>query len=511
MEAIYTKSVERWGVFEISCPGRKEGNPFTDYTIEADFASRNEKKTVRGFYDGDGCYRVRFMPSFEGEYHFTVHGSFSDEITEGVFTAGTPGEHNHGPVRVTDRFHFAYEDGTPHFSFGTTCYVWTFQSDDRIAQTLKTLKEGPFNKIRFCIFPKHYDYNLCEPRSYPYEGTPMDSSVLTRENFQQYTGRTEGNHWDFTCFNPAHFQHLDQMIQALQDMGIEADLIVMHPYDRWGFSSMTREQDELYWRYVIARFAAYRNVWWSLANEYDLLFQKTTEDWEFYASLLCEEDPYGHLRSIHNCIAFYDHTRPWITHASIQRQDYYRTTEYVDEWRTRYGKPVVCDEIAYEGNIQHGWGNISGPELTRRFWEAVLRGGYAGHGETYMSDDDILWWSHGGILHGDSPARIGFLRKIVEELPCGLRRIPSSFDDVCAGLDKPQYMFTEKQPYRLYYYGFARPSFKDFDLDGDVKYRVDVIDTWNMTIEEVGVFSGKFRISLPGREYMAIRMRIAED
>lgn len=49
-------------------------------------------------------------------------------------------------------------------------------------------------------------------------------------------------------------------------MGIEADLIVMHPYDRWGFAQMTKEQDALYWKYVLARFSAYRNMWWSLGK-----------------------------------------------------------------------------------------------------------------------------------------------------------------------------------------------------------------------------------------------------
>ena len=44
--------------------------------------------------------------------------------------------------------------------------------------------------------------------------------------------------------------------------------------------------------------------------------------------------------------------------------------------------PIVLDEIAYEGNIQHGWGNIPGEELIRRFWEGALRGGYPGHGDS---------------------------------------------------------------------------------------------------------------------------------
>ena len=160
----------------------------------------------------------------------------------------------------------------------------------------------------------------------------MDSSVLTRDNFFQYTGKTEGNHFDFSRPNPEHFRHIEQCILALQKQGIEADLIVMHPYDRWGFSRMPREADELYWRYVLARFAAYRNVWWAAANEYDLMDAKTEEDWEFYGSLMTRLDPYHHLRSIHQCMKMYDHTRPWITHCSIQRQDLYRTAENTDEW-----------------------------------------------------------------------------------------------------------------------------------------------------------------------------------
>ena len=135
----FTESVEKWGTFEAEMPGKKEGNPFTDYAIQGTFKGKEETKTVDGFYDGDGIYRVRFMPSFEGEYAFEIKGSF------------------------------------------------------------------------------------------------------------------------------------------------------------------------------------------------------------------------------------YDYTRPWITHCSIQRQDLYKTSELVNEWRVRYKKPIILDEIAYEGNIQHGWGNISGKEMTRRF------------------------------------------------------------------------------------------------------------------------------------------------
>lgn len=505
-----TNQVQRWGIFEIALEGNRGGNPFTDYTIQGEFCGKNEHKTVEGFYDGDGVYKVRFMPSFEGTYTFQISGTYAqDPECHGTFEVTPAEEGNHGPVRVANQYHFAYEDGTPYYSIGTTCYVWALQTEELQEQTLETLKNSAFNKIRFCIFPKHYDYNLNEPYSYPYEGTPIDSSVLTRDNFMAYNGCPKGNDWDYTRFHPEHFAHLEKRIQDLMELGIEADLIVMHPYDRWGFSMMSKEEDDLYWNYVVARFSAYRNVWWSLANEYDLMPQKSLEDWERYASILCEKDVYGHLRSIHNCHKMYDFTRPWITHCSIQRTDPYLSGERVTEWRERYQKPVVLDEIVYEGNIELNWGNIPGEEMNRRFWEAAVRGGYPGHGETYLSKDHLLWWSHGGVLKGSSPKRFAFLLQILKETPGpGLVQMHPSAkvhmatrEDLCATVDS-----LLPVPYYLYYYGFRCPAFKEYYFDDEKEYEVEVLDTWDMTITKCGTFRGKFQVPLPGKQFIAVRI-----
>lgn len=495
----YTDTVEKWGVFELSCPGRTEGNPFTDNRITATFKSAHEQKTVDGFYDGEGVYRVRFMPSYEEAYRFTVSWNFSEESYSGSFSVTRPSVGNHGPVQVHNTFHFAYADGTVYYPIGTTCYVWELQSDELIAQTIESLRNSPFNKIRFCVFPKSYCYNSREPRSYPYEGTPVSASLVNEDNVWDFGPDSEGNRWDFSRFNPAHFQHIEDCIRRLQEIGIEADIILFHPYDRWGFSTMTAEQNELYLRYVAARFSAYRNVWWSFANEYDFIKSKTTGDWERFAQILLECDPYRHLRSIHNGVQFYDHTRPWVTHCSIQR-----SPEGTLDWRTTYQKPVVIDEMQYEGNIQFGWGNISARELIRRFWEALCRGGYGGHGETYVGEN--LWWSHGGVLKGESPARIAFLRRILEEAPeGGLKPKAMEWDEICAVPEEEEQEV--RTGYHLFYYGIHRPAFRWYHLDDENLYSAEVIDTWNMTIEKAGTFSGRFRIELPEREYMAVRIK----
>lgn len=494
--------VQKWGVYEVTLHGTSEGNPFVEQSVEGTFTGTNECVTVSGFYDGDGVYKIRFMPSFEGQYHYQLSATFSDDCFEGDFTVTQPAAGNHGPVHARG-FHFEYADGLPYYPVGTTAYVWHLQNQTTQQQTLEELRKGYFNKIRFCVMPKHYLYNLHEPSSYPYEGTAAPFQTNFTGNFYMLMSVQPGNHFDFERFNPDHFRHLEQCVQTLADMGIEADIIMMHAYDRWGFSQMTASQDALYFRYLLARLSAHRNVWWSIANEYDLLRAKTIPDWERLAGIVLEHDPYHHLRSIHNCFAMYDYTRPWITHCSIQRQDVYKCAEYTDEYRTRYSKPVVLDEIAYEGDIDQGWGNISAEELVRRFWESAMRGGYATHGETFDRPDGVLWWSHGGTLHGDSPARIRFLHEILAQTPgTGLRHMQMAWDEVAATAET-----LGDSGYYLYYYGFNRPCKRTFTLSEDTQYTVEVIDTWAMTLTDAGLHQGSFTIELPRKPYMAIRIQ----
>lgn len=345
-----------------------------------------------------------------------------------------------------------------------------------------------FNKIRMCIFPKYYTFNTENPDMYAFEGE-------------------EGN-FDFTKFNPKFWDHLEKRITQLDDLGIEADIILLHPYDKWGFSKMGRETDVFYLKYAVDRLSHFKNVWWSMANEFDLMPWKTTEDWELYARVVMGHDPYGHLRSIHNCITMYDHTKPWITHVSVQRVDVYKTAEMVTDWREQYKKPIVVDECAYEGNMNFGWGNITGEEMTRRFWEGCIRGGYLSHGETYVDQGPQIWWAHGGKLYGTSPERLRFLKDIMAEVPDGAAPVKLTPENNEEYWDCP--CLRKGDEYMLYYFGFFRPAFRTYSLPEGKSYRIERIDTWNMTIEELpGTYTGDIRIEMPARQYMAIRMHRA--
>jgi hypothetical protein len=504
-----TSYVEKWGLFEIELAGSDEGNPFAEVDLSAKFICGHTVIEPRGFYDGNGIYKIRCMPTQVGEWMYTTHSNRAElDGQTGTFTCVEPSGSNHGPVYVHNQYHFAYADGTPYWPFGTTCYAWVHQGDALEEQTLQTLAEKPFNKMRMCVFPKHYPFNHNEPVYHLFERDAEENSDLTR-------------------FNPDFFHHFEKRLSQLLELGIEADIILWHPYDRWGYSEMDEAIDYHYLRYIIARFSAFRHIWWSLANEYDFLLNvKPVERWDNFFHILQTEDPYQHLRSIHNGDpnANYDHTKPGITHVSIQNWDVKR----IKEWRHAYGKPIVNDELEYEGNIPFYWGNISAEEMVHRFWIMTTNGGYAGHGETYMHPDDVLWWSKGGLLHGDSWQGIAFLKTIMADIPPkGLTPIADIEDNGLFYHRSTRWYWTRisggmADDYYLIYLGEHQIAIMPF-WSNDDQYEVEIIDTREMTIKPIAMkpfdkatmtqhaYDGtplpSFYIELPSKPYLVVRIK----
>src|SRR5581483_853597 len=258
---------EQWGLFEISLKGPSTGNPFRDVTLSAQFTHEHRIVEVKGFYDGDGSFRIRFMPDTPGAWTYKTTSSAAElNGHTGRFTCTPPKPGNHGPVTTAHQFHFEHADGTPYFPFGTTTYAFFFTSDENAANSLAGMTAN-FNKTRACVLPKPLGsgpLHGLESLPFPTNGTP------------DATGKAN----DYTRFNPAYFQRLERRLLQLQAAGIEADCILFHPYDAWGYKAMPDDVDDFYLRYVIARLAAFRNVWWSIANEYDLVRAKTMSDWD---------------------------------------------------------------------------------------------------------------------------------------------------------------------------------------------------------------------------------------
>ena len=284
--------------------------------------------------------------------------------------------------------------------------------------------------------------------------------------------------------------------------------------------------------YCIARLAAFRNLWWSLANEYEMVIKKERTDWDALGERIRETDPYGHLISIHNIMQVYP-KRDWMTHCSIQSGDINR----VPYWKKKYGLPILIDECGYEGDLEFEWGNLLAFDMADRFWCTVTRGGYCTHGETFHRADEVLWWSKGGRLYGESEPRIRFLKKLLYELPGtgradalsdpqnpneerkdgqapdekGLRYLKlvrESPEEEKYGMygDRPKKLSADG--WQLLYFGRSCPCRAHVSLPEGETYGAELIDIWEMTRTPLAdTFSGRALLPLPGRPGIAVLLR----
>jgi hypothetical protein len=458
----WSPHVEQWGVEEIVLSSRHTyANPFADVTLQGEFRSGDTTVKIDGFYDGDGVWKVRMMPDRRGSWTFkTVSNDPALNGITGQFTADLPSQGNHGPVHPAKTYHFDYADGTPYFLLGTTSYNWLNRDAALQERTLASLSQTGFTKLRFGLFPKWYKFNRVDPPVFPYVRKPDGTFDLER-------------------FDPSFFANVEKRIGALDAIGVQADIILFHPYDKWGFAKMDQAHDEAWLRYVVARLAAYRNVWWTMANEYDLM---TPRDWDRLGSFVHASDPFGHPIGIHNFATWFDPRKPWIDHVIVQDGSP-ATARSAAIARRRYGKPVVVDEYGYEGNNAESWGELTARDEVSRHWEITMAGGYASHGETYVHPDGILWWAAGGDLVGESPARLAFLKTVMTSLP---------FQDMVPAPELVVNGTALAKPGQAYLFRFAWDPTKLFQgrtqirLAGADLFKVELIDPWEMKIYPIG-------------------------
>ena len=127
------------------------------------------------------------------------------------------------------------------------------------------------------------------------------------------------------------------------------------------------------------------------------------------------------------------------------------------------------------------------------------------------------------MLKGRSPARLAFLKQVLADVPAeGLEPVDKWPSADSAG---------RAPDYYLIYFGKATPTNWVFQLPkpaanklpkaaGDLKFKAEILDTWNMTVTSVaGVFTLKPKgnytsadenqqsINLPGKPYQAIRIK----
>jgi len=344
---------------------------------------------AEGFYDGDGTCKVRIAPYAEGVWTLTTRST--DPALDGrtvTFRCVPQTNPNvHGGLRVDpERPHyFLWEDGSRYFLCGYECdWLWALDMDNPKLPTLvpflDKLAAHGFNQILLNAYAHDCDWRRGRTGNDDYGPPPMFAWQGTNE------------HPDHSRFNLAFWRHYDLMMEALYRRGIVAHVMIKVYNKMVNWPAKGSSLDDLYFRWVVARYAAFSNVVWSFSkesnNEPDLAYK--IERCRFVR----RHDPYRRLITTHDDEAVYNSGA--YNDVLDFHSDQHHSNWRVETLRKRRENawPVVNVEFGYE----HGPGGVKDwtyavvqppKELCRRAWEICTAGGYVVYYYTYTAWDVI--------------------------------------------------------------------------------------------------------------------------
>ncbi|HUT94841.1 MAG TPA: DUF4038 domain-containing protein [Thermoguttaceae bacterium] len=390
-------------------------NPFTDAVVAGEFRCEDgEPVKVDGFCDSlDGrVFRIRFMPVKPGLHRYSVTYRQGDFETKhgGTFTAR---DANHrGLVRVDPEYpwHFLWAGTGEHYFWnGTTTYFLMGWDDQTIRESLDRLHRLKVNRVRVVIMGRVKDGQAWMENAYPTDKFTflLNPWVAARPESVEDPG------FDVTRLNVAHWQKYDRLLRHARELDMVVSVIFYvdgrRPgVDPFGKSGMGGEDEQRYYRYAVARCAAFSNVMWDVTNEYHLF---RDEAWvNKMGGLIRGWDPYGHLASVHGHGEFPFRTSSWADFAMHQKWDEgggYAFIRACREKQEQTGRimPQINEEYGYEDHYPRWGGARKWPARTadnrrRLAWEMVMAGGYQTTGE--RADTGTGWGpdTGGGWING---------------------------------------------------------------------------------------------------------------
>jgi hypothetical protein len=362
-------------------------NPFTDVTVTGELTREGGVPlTVDGFCDTpDGsAFRIRFMPTAAGRHTFSVRyrqGDFERTHT-GAFTA-RDGKRR-GQLRVDPQYpeHFLWA-GTGEHSFWngtTTYYLMGWEDDAIIRQAIDRLAALKVNRLRVLVYGRNED----RPWGQPVKSTP-DFKLYLNPWPAARPDDVKDPGFDLKRFNVAFWQKYERMLRHAR----ERDVIISVIFFIGGqvlptpFAAYSEDEQRFY-RYGVARLAAFSNITWDLGNEHD--FHREVPNWcDWLGPLVKGWDPYDHLLSAHNKV-YRTPGKTWNDLQLIQRwdggQNAYMLGERAQQAATKRVIPQVNEEYGYEDLWEKTPGQRAAETRRRCAWEIAMAGCYQTTGET---------------------------------------------------------------------------------------------------------------------------------
>lgn len=304
-----TTTVPKYGLVELAlhCADRFE-NPFRDAACSAEFvAPSGTRLRVEGFYDGDDCWRVRFVPREHGSWNWTARISGGAKPVESAGQFECQGTEGHGFLRISraNPFRYEYEDGTPFYPVGIqTCNFLRPDFDGpehekgprRMVSNAEWLQAftGAVNLVR-----TQFGQGIRSGCALPLIAAPPK----TEKGKAPLPFTYQADRYDL-----ALAREIDAVYREQRAAGISQILILLQDMSLWGqgmsafggirdlvgYKSMRAPNlalQEQYIRYIVARYGAFADIW-EIFNEDSF----APDDYLAHlAGVIRKADPYGRL------------------------------------------------------------------------------------------------------------------------------------------------------------------------------------------------------------------------
>jgi hypothetical protein len=388
--AANTPTAPRWQPHDFSFTAQAQPpNPFMISFAATVKGPAGESFTVPGFFDGSGTWKIRVAPTVEGPWSLVTKSDLKELDGQTVtFNCVTnPNPKVHGVLRVDKAHphHFIFEDGSRFFMQGYEYdWLWALDMDKpgvpTVEQSLDLLARHGFNYVILNSYAHDTGWRKGKtgqddygpPALYAWEGT----------NDQP----------DHSRMNLAFWRHYDRVMTALSDRGIQAHMLMKVYNKQVNWPKRDSAEEKLFFRWLVARYAAYPNVIWDFSkeahNEKELPYKQGV------LKYIRQLDPYHHLMTVHDDDQANDHGAYDELTDFRADQQHGKWHEVILRQRERRAWPVVNVEFGYE----HGPGGVTDKtynvvqapeEVMRRAWEIAMAGGYIAYYYTYTAWDEI--------------------------------------------------------------------------------------------------------------------------
>ncbi len=382
--------IPRWRPHDFNFKSKSNHeNPFTvDFSAAVKGPDGTEFTTL-GFYNGNKTWEIRVAPNVEGPWVLETHSNDPqlDGKTASFMCIPNDNPNIHGKLLVDPEHphHFIFEDGSRYFLMGYECdWLWALDMEEKNLPTLNPfldrLASHGFNHIILNAYAHDTKWRKGNTEDGDYGPPPMFAWEGSNENPVH------------NRFNLSYWEHYDRVMNALYQRGIMAHIMikVYNKFVNW--PKIGSKEDDLYFRWIIARYAAYPNAVWDFSKE---AHNEKGIDYKLNRlRLIREHDPYHNLITVHDDNQLYDNG----TYSDILD---FRSDQHHNKWhpkileqRTQNIWPVVNVEFGYEHGPQglndKTYNVVQSPkEVCRRGWEICLAGGYIAYYYTYTAWDII--------------------------------------------------------------------------------------------------------------------------